>query len=155
TVTALFNDFAPQGMPVGGGPNVGDTVIIAGAKQSGYNITAVITGTPTPTSFQFSAAGGLVADGGQGFGNPGINWMEHVSLVDFQSSSTVLPTHDAEIAAGLFMESIIQPPFKFANQFENIYSGGNQTIVVPTIRAWPVPSSQVWGVYLFYQGKAP
>ena len=164
TVTVLFNDFAPNGLPVGGGPSVGDTIVVAGANQSGYNITSgIITALLSPTSFQYAAGiSGMVADGGQGFTSPGIGWLTHVSLTDFQSSSQVIPTHDAEIASGLFMESIIQPPFKFANQIETIYSGGsitagqsNQNIVVPTIRAWPVPSSQVWAVYLFYQGKAP
>jgi len=70
--------------------------------------------------------------------------------------------HDAEIASSLFMESITQPPIKFANQIETVYTGGSvtagqssQQIVVHTMRAWPVPSSQVWAVYLFFQAKAP
>jgi len=164
TVTANYSDFAPNGLASGGGPSVGDTIAVNGANQAGYNIsTGTITAVLSPTSFQYIAAvSGLVADGGQGLTNPGINWIAHVSLVDFQSSSPVQPTHDAEVASGLYMESIIQPPFKFANQIETIYSGGSITagqssanIVVPTMRAWPVPSSQVWGVYLFYQGKAP
>ena len=164
TVTALFNDFAPNGLPSGGGPSIGDIIAVNGANQAGYNITTgVITAVLSPTSFQYVAGvSGLAPDGGQGLTNPGINWIAHVSLTDFQSSSQVIPTHDAEVASGLFMESIIQPPFKFANQVETIYSGGSvgagqayPNIVVPTMRAWPVPSSQVWGVYLFYQGKAP
>jgi hypothetical protein len=162
TVTALFNDFAPNGMANGTGPNTGDTVIIKGANQAGYNITAVILSTPTNTSFTYTATGGLAPDGGQGFGNPGINWMEHVSMTDFQSSGLVTPTHDGEIAASLFMESIIQPPIKWAFQVENIFTGGSvgagqssTNIPIPLIRAWPVPSSQIWGIYLFYQGKAP
>jgi hypothetical protein len=155
TVTALFNDFAPTGLLSGTSPNVGDTIIINGAAQSGYNITATITAIPTPTSFQFQAVAGLASDGGQGINNPGISWLEHVSLTDFQSSSTVIPVHDGEIAASLFMESIQQPPFKFANQIEKMFTGNNMTVVTPLIRAWPVPSSQIWGVYLFYQGKAP
>jgi len=155
TVTALFNDFAPNGLQSGTSPNVGDTVIIAGAAQAGYNITATITAIPTPTSFQYTAVAGLAIDGGQGIQNPGISWLEHVSLTDFQSSSTVIPVHDGEIAASLFMESIQQPPFKFANQIEKMFTGSNMTVVTPLIRAWPVPSSQIWGVYLFYQGKAP
>jgi hypothetical protein len=95
----------------------------------------------------------LTADGGQGIGN--INWMEHVTLSDFQSSATVVPVHDAEIAASLPMESIIQPPMKFAYQVDNTFTGSNLNIVCPTMRAWPIPSSQVWGVYLFFQAKAP
>jgi hypothetical protein len=159
TVTGLFNDFAPNGLPVGASPAVGDTITVSGAANAGYNITATVTAIPTTTSLQYTAASGLPNDGGQGFGNPGINWMEHVSLTDFQSTATVTPTHDAEIAASLFMESIIQPPFKFAFQVENVWTTGSQpnqiSTVIPLIRAWPVPSSQVWGVYLFYQGKAP
>src|SRR5882724_3805110 len=164
TVTVNFSDFAPNGFASGVGPSIGDIIAVNGANQAAYNVSAgIITAVLSPTSFQYVAAvSGLLADGGQGLTNPGINWLSHTSLVDFQSSSQVQPTHDAEIASGLFMESIIQPPFKFANQVETIYTGGtinagqsSLNIVVPTIRAWPVPSSQVWGVYLFYQGKAP
>src|SRR6266404_3928782 len=102
TVTAVFNDFAPNGLPVGGGPSIGDIITIAGANQAAYNITlGVITAVPSPTSFKYTAAvGGLAADGGQGLTNPGINWIAHTSLVDFQSSSQVQPTHDAEVASG-------------------------------------------------------
>jgi hypothetical protein len=165
TVTALFNDFAPNGLPVGGGPAVGDIITVAGANQSPYNISSgVITAVLSPVSFTYEAAfGGLFADGGQGFSNPGINWLSHVSLVDFQASGNIIPVHDAEIASSLFMESITQPPIKFANQIETVYSSGgaitpgqsSQQIVVHTMRAWPVPSTQVWGVYLFFQAKAP
>lgn len=150
TVTALFNDFAPNGLPAGQQPNVGDTITVAGANQAGYNITTTITATPTPTSFQYTAVGGLTADGGQGI--QGINWLEHVSMQDFQSSSPVQPVHDAEIASGLFLESIIQPSIKWAFQIENIFPSN---IVVPTVRGWPVPSSQVWAIFLFFQAKAP
>jgi hypothetical protein len=155
TVTALFNDFAPNGMSSGAGPNPGDLITISGAAQGGYNITTSITAVLTPTSFTYTAVAGLANDGGQGFGNPGINWMEHVSLTDFQSTGLVTPTHDGEIAASLFMESIIQPPIKFAYQTEQVYTGGGQNITIPMMRSWPVPSSQIWGVYLFYQGRAP
>lgn len=154
TVTATFNDFAPNGLGVSGkGPVIGDVVTVAGASQAGYNITATITAVPTTTSFQYTAVGGLTPDGGQGISN--INWMEHVTLSDFQSSATVVPVHDAEIAASLPMESIIQPPGKWAYQVDNTFTSGNTTITCPTFRAWPVPSSQIWGVYLFYQAKAP
>lgn len=155
-VTALFNDFAPNGLGTGLGPTVGDTVIIDGAGQSGYNITATISAVPTPTSFQYQAlASGLADDGGQGFTNPGINWMEHVSMSDFQCSSTITPVHDGEIVASLAMESICQPPIKWCYQVEKIYIGSNLTVAIPKIRSWPVPGSQIWGIYLFYQGKAP
>jgi hypothetical protein len=154
TVTANFKDFAPTGLGVAGkGPAVGDVVTIAGANQAGYNITTAITAVPNATSFQYTAAGGLTPDGGQGISN--INWMEHVTLSDFQSSATVVPVHDAEIAASLPMESIIQPPMKWAYQVDNSFTSGNTTIICPTFRAWPVPSSQIWGVYLFFQAKAP
>lgn len=154
TVTATFNDFAPNGLPSGQQPNVGDTVTVGGANDSKYNITATITATPTATSFQYTAVGGAqTPDGGQGIS--GINWMEHVSMQDWQSSATVIPVHDAEIASGLFLESIIQPPMKWAFQTETIYTGSNLNITVPLFRGWPVASSQVWATYLFYQAKAP
>lgn len=156
-VTATFNDFAPNGFPAGLQPNVGDVVTVAGANDPKYNITATITATPTPTSFQYTAAGGAQSpDGGQGI--PGINWLEHVSMQDWQSSASVQPVHDAEIASGLFLESIIQPPIKWAFQIENLFPAlgvGLPNIVVPTARAWPVPSSQVWAIFLFFQAKAP
>jgi len=154
TVTATFNDFAPTGWPAGiTQPRVGDTITVSGALQAGYNITTVITAVPTTTSLQYTAVGGLAADGGQGINN--INWMEHVTLQDFQSTATVIPVHDAEIAAALPMESIIQPPIKWSYHKDN-FSGVIPTqIDAPTFRSWPVPSSQIWGVYLFYQARAP
>lgn len=148
-VTATFSDYAPNGLPAGNGPVVGETVTIAGASQAGYNITTTITAVPSPTSFQYTAVGGLAPDGGQGISN--INWMEHVSLQDWQSTATVIPVHDAEIAASLPLESIIQPPMKWAYQLDKIFG----SITCPMFRAWPVPSSQVWGVNLFFQAKAP
>jgi hypothetical protein len=155
TVTATFNDFAPNGWPAGiTQPRVGDTITVAGALQAGYNITATITAVPTTTSLQYVAlVGGLTADGGQGINN--INWMEHVTLQDFQSSATVIPVHDAEIAAALPMESIIQPPIKWSYHKDNFSGAIPNQIDAPTFRSWPVPSSQIWGVYLFYQARAP
>lgn len=153
TVTATFSDFAPTGLPSGQGPNVGDTITIAGASQAGYNITTTITAVPSSTSLQYTAAGGLTNDGGQGISN--INWMEHVSLQDWQSTATVIPVHDAEIAASLPLESIIQPPMKFAYQLDKVFGSGITAVTCPLMRAWPVPSSQVWAVNLFFQAKAP
>lgn len=153
TVTATFNDFAPNGYPAGSGPVVGDPIVVAGAKDSKYNISATVTAA-TSSTLQYTAAGGAgTPDGGQGISN--INWMEHVTLSDFQSSATVIPVHDVEIAASLPMESIIQPPMKFAYQVDTVFTGSNLSITCPLIRAWPVPSSQIWGVYLFFQAKAP
>jgi hypothetical protein len=150
TVTATFSDFAPTGLPVGNGPAIGDTITVAGANDSKYNITTTITAVPSTTSFQYTSAGGAQSpDGGQGISN--INWMEHVSLQDWQSTATVIPVHDAEIAASLPLESIIQPPMKWAYQLDKIIGG----TTCPMFRAWPVPSSQVWGVNLFMQAKAP
>jgi hypothetical protein len=155
TVTATFNDFAPAGWPAGiTQPRVGDTITVSGALQAGYNITATVTNVPTTTSLQYVAlVGGLTPDGGQGINN--INWMEHVTLQDFQSTATVIPVHDAEIAAALPMESIIQPPIKFSYHKDNFFGVIPNQIDAPTFRAWPVPSSQIWGVYLFYQARAP
>lgn len=153
TVTATFSDFAPTGLATGTGPKVGDTIMVAGANQAGYNITTAITAVPNATSFQYTAVGGLTNDGGQGIAN--INWMEHVTLSDFQSSATVIPVHDAEIAAALPMESIIQPPGKFSYHKDNSFVSGNTTIICPTFRSWPIASSQIWGVYLFFQARAP
>jgi hypothetical protein len=154
TVTATFSDFAPNGFPAGiTSPKIGDTITVAGASQAGYNITTTITAVPSSTSFQYTAAGGLTPDGGQGVNN--INWMEHVTLSDFQSSATVVPVHDAEIAASLPMESIIQPPMKFSYHKDNFLGAGAAQTNSPTFRAWPVPSSQIWGTYLFYQARAP
>jgi hypothetical protein len=156
TVTANYSDFAPNGFPAGiTQPRVGDTITVSGANQFQYNITTQITAvnTPNPLSFQYLAAGGLGPDGGQGINN--INWMEHVTLADFQSTATVIPVHDAEIAAALPMESIIQPPIKFSYHKDNFFGVIPTQIDAPTFRAWPVPSSQIWGVYLFYQARAP
>ena len=153
TVTASFSDFAPNGIPAGiAQPVVGDIITVAGAADSKYNITATILtliGSPV-TGFTYTAAGGATTpDGGQGINN--INWMEHVTLSDFQSTATVVPVHDAEIAASLPMESIIQPPGKWSYHKDNLVGAIN----APTFRSWPVSSSQVWGVFLFYQARAP
>ncbi len=155
TVTACYSDFAPNGFPAGiAQPTVGDTITVSGATQSGYNITATITAVnASAKTFQYTAAGGLSADGGQGINN--INWMEHVTLSDFQSTATVIPVHDAEIAASLPMESIIQPPMKFSYHKDNLFGTAPSQTNSPTFRAWPVPSSQIWGVYLFFQARAP
>lgn len=156
TATATYSDFAPTGFPAGiAQPTIGDVIIVSGATQPAYNGTQVITLTnPATKTFQYSGiAGGLTPDGGQGINN--INWMEHVTLADFQSTATVIPVHDAEIAASLPMESIIQPPIKFSYHKDNFFGSVPTQVNAPTFRAWPVPSSQIWGVYLFFQARAP
>lgn len=155
TATATFSDFAPngiQGASPGGQPQlfaIGDQATIAGANQTTYNATFTLTSVPNTTSVQFTAAGGLVNDGGQGIGD--ICWIEHATLQDYMSTSTVKPLHDIEVVSSLPNESIIQPPFKVAMQIEN--SAG--TLVTPLFRFWPVPSSQIWNALIFYQLVAP
>ena len=173
TVTALFSDFAPNGTfglngppgstPVTSGtsvPQVGQLVTITGASQAGYNVTnAVITATPLAAnggilSVQFTAAGGLTSDGGQGIGDS--NWISHCTLEDFMNTATVRPVHDIEVVSSLYPESIIQPPFKLCLLTENVSNltaGGQLTTL--TFRFWPVPSSQIWRALIFYQLKAP
>lgn len=158
TVTATFSDFAPNGILGLGSSStsniqVGDKATITGASQSGYNVTsATITGVTT-TSVTFTAAGGLTNDGGQGINN--LSWFEHATLQDYFSGAVVKPVHDIEIVSSLPQESIIQPPFKVCMQVENIQSSGNTTLSTLTMRFWPVPSSQIWNAFLFYQNRAP
>lgn len=158
TVTATFSDFAPNGILGLGSSSTsqiiaGDVVTISGASQSGYNITATITGTPTTTSFTFTAAGGLNPDGGQGIS--GLSWIEHATLRDYMSGAVVKPVHDIEVVSALPVESIIQPPYKICMQQETSTTVNNVSVSTLLIRTWPVPSSQTWEALLVYQLKAP
>lgn len=177
TVTALFSDFAPSGIGGVGGVNpiqVGDTAIITGAGQTQLNNTFTLTAVPNATSVQFTAIGGLNTDGG--FGLPFLSWLEKATLQDFMSGATVKPVHEIEVVSSLPMESIIQPPFKLCMLAETITTGtvagvgfgqggygfggfGGTTsslgiVSTLTMRTWPVPSSQIWNVFAFYQNKA-
>ncbi len=157
TVTATFSDFAPNGIAgVGGttpGIAVGDLVTISGAADSKYNISTTVTGTPSNTSFTYTAASGAATpDGGQGIND--LCWVEHCTLQDYFSSAIVKPVHDIEVVSSLPNESIIQPPYKICMQIENVQTSGNQNVSQLTMRFWPVPSSQIWNTLTFYQKKA-
>lgn len=157
TVTATFSDFAPNGIGGLGSSvttniQIGDLATITGASQSGYNGTFTVTGTTT-TSVTFTAAGGLANDGGQGIND--LSWLERATLQDFFNGASVKPVHDIEVVSSLQLESIIQPPFKICMLTENIQSSAGVTLNTLTMRTWPVPSSQIWNVFTFYQRKAP
>jgi hypothetical protein len=266
TVTALFSDFAPNGtfglngppgsQPVTSGssiPQVGQVVTITGAAQPAMNvtnapITALVTGTNGGIlGVKFTVATtGLQNDGGQGIGD--LNWVSHCTLQDYMNTGTVRPVHDIEVVSSLYIESIIQPPFKVCMLLENtpavtpivlqdpnggnwllgvnaagqititltnlvgqsffllndsttattwklsvnaaqnlvttstafsvnpqvLYVAANTPIIIAngiletigspsgqafgttlTFRFWPVPSSQIWQAFIFYQQKAP
>jgi hypothetical protein len=138
TVTALFSDFAPNGtfglngppgsQPVTTGssiPTPGQFVTITGALQQAYNVTkAVITGQIIGANggvegITFNiATTGLAIDGGQGIGD--LNWVSHCTLQDYMNTATVRPVHDIEVVSTLYIESIIQPPFKVCMLLENV-----------------------------------
>jgi hypothetical protein len=157
-VTALFSDFAPNGtfglngppgsQPVTSGtsiPTPGQTVTIVGALQSAYNVTnAVITGQVIGTNggvlgVTFNVATtGLANDGGQGIGD--LNWVSHCTLQDYMNTATVRPLHDIEVVSTLYLESIIQPPFKVCMLLENTPTA------VPVILNDPVGNFWLLGV---------
>ena len=169
TVTANFIDFAPNGTfglsgppgstPVTTGtsiPQIGNLVTITGALQSGYNVTsAVITGlvyAPNGgiTGVTFTVAPtGLTNDGGQGIAN--VSWVSSILLQDYMNTATVRPIYPIEVVSSLQLESIIQVPFRACIQLEQTF--GNITTLL--YRVYPLPSSQIWNVFTFYQGKAP
>lgn len=159
-VVADFSRFAPngiQGLSTSNQPNQyssGDWVTISGAGNDAYNGRQLILDVPSKSTFTYSiAATGLPPDGGQGINSLG--WVEHATLEDHLSTAWVKPVRDIEVVSGLSKESIIQPPFKVCQQFENVQQCGNLAINEQLIRFYPVPSSQIWKVYLFYQLKAP
>lgn len=141
TVTANTGDSGPHGFATN------DSCQILNADVSGYNGTFTITVTDT-THFTYTAgSSGLANSGGAGITD--ISWVSHCTLSDFNSTGTVKPYHDIEVVTSLFLESIIQPPMKICRLSDD------ETHTTSTFRVWPVPSSQVWGVFLNYQGKAP
>lgn len=159
-VLASFDRFAPNGIQGVGTSQMpplfatGDTVVIEGAGNGAYNGTFTIVDTPSINSFTYAApATGLMPDGGQGINL--LNWVEHGTLEDWLSTAFVKPRRDIEVVSSLPIESIIQPPFKVAMQFENVLICGGLSISELMFRMWPVPSSQIWRVVVFYQLKAP
>jgi hypothetical protein len=154
TVTALFSDFAPNGtfglngppgsQPVTTGssiPTPGQTVTITGAMQAAYNVTnAVITGQVIGANggvlgCTFSVATtGLAADGGQGIGD--LNWVSHCTLQDYMNTATVRPVHDIEVVSTLYIESIIQPPFKVCMLLENVPMVTPVVLQDPSLNNW-------------------
>ena len=159
-VVASFDRFAPDGIQGVGTSQmpplfaIGDQVTIAGAGNGTYNGTFAITDVPSKTSFVYQLpVTGLAPDGGQGINL--LNWVEHSTLEDWLSTAFVKPRRDIEVVSSLNIESIVQPPFKIAMQFENVLICGTLAISELMIRMWPVPSSQIWRVLVFYQMKAP
>ena len=158
-VTASYDRFAPNGIqglgtsqmpPLFG---IGDQVTIKGAGDGFYNGTFTITDVPSVTSFTYQLPNsGLAPDGGQGINL--LNWVEHSTLEDWLSTAFVKPRRDIEVVSSLNVESIVQPPFKVAGQFENVLICPTVAISEWMIRLWPVPSSQIWRVLIFYQMKA-
>jgi hypothetical protein len=168
--TANFSDFAPNGTfglngppgstPVTTGssvPQIGNLVTIVGAAQAAFNVTnAVITGlikSPNGgiTGVTFNVAvSGLIPDGGQGIGD--VNWISHCSMQDYMNTGTVRPIGDIEVVSTLYLDSMIQTPFKACLLNENLTS---PTLTTLTMRVWPLPSSQIWNLFFFYQQKAP
>jgi hypothetical protein len=159
-VVAHFNRFAPHGVR-GRSTNslplsfaVGDWVTITGAGNNVYNGRHLILAA-SRTSFVFKVEPVVepVPDGGQGINSLG--WLEHANLEDHFNTAFVKPNRDILVVSGLSQESIIQPPFKVCVQFENVQNCGQLALSELLIRFWPVPSSQIWRAFLFYQKKAP
>lgn len=161
-VIADYSRFAPNGIRGKGTStlplpfSVGDLVTIFGAAQAPYNGTFPIVAVLSPTAFVYSLpvnVVGLGPDGGQGINSVG--WLERSSLEDFLSTAFVKPVREILVVASLPQESIIQPPFKVTLQVENIQQCGPKVVTELLIRLWPVPSSQIWRVMIFYQMRAP
>lgn len=159
-VVADYSRFAPDGIQGKGTSQmpplfaVGDEVEIKGAGDSRYNGTFTIVDVPSLNTFVYSVPdSGLLPDGGQGINL--LNWVEHATLEDFLSTAFVKPKRDIEVVSSLNLESIVQPPFKVCMQFENVLICGNLSISELLMRFWPVPSSQIWRAFIFYQMKAP
>jgi hypothetical protein len=160
-VLAVYNIFAPNGIQGLGTSQLpplftaGDIVTIEGAGNDIFNGNHMILDTPTNTTFIYNPMTSeiLQPDGGPGIN--GINWIEHATLEDFLSTAFVKPVRDIEVTTSMPKESIVQPPFKVCLQFEDIQQCGNHGISKLLIRLWPVPSSQIWRVLLYYQFRAP
>ena len=159
TVIARYDRFAPDGIRGKGTAFLparfawGDEVVIHGAGIDAYNGRHIITDA-WHTGFTYEICEtGLGPSGGQGVNS--IAWLEHANIEDWFSTAWVKPNREILVVSGLPTESIIQPPFKVCLQVENMQTCGNTSITEVLIRFWPVPSSQVWRVLLFYQKKAP
>lgn len=159
-VVADYSRFAPHGIQGKGTSQipplfaVGDEVEIKGAGDNRYNGKFTIVDVPSLNTFVYTVPDtGLLPDGGQGINL--LNWVEHATLEDFLSTAWVKPKRDIEVVSSLNLESIIQPPFKVCMQFENVLMCGNLSISELMMRFWPVPSSQIWRAFIFYQMKAP
>ena len=124
----------------------GASVTIAGCVDPNFNHTFTVTAVPSNSSIQFTVPAGLSGSGAPGITN--IGWLERCVLQDYANTSPVKPLHNIEVVATLMLESIIQPPFKIA------YEGEQQPGVI-IFRTWPVPSSQIWNVFIDYQVKPP
>ncbi len=168
-VTAIFSDFAPNGTfglngppgstPVTTGasiPQIGNLVTIENALQPAYNVTnAVITGLVLGTNGGIIGATfnvgtvGLAADGGQGL--PNVNWVSSMYIQDYFNSATVKPLYQIEVVSSLQLESVIQNPYRACVQLEQT----RNNITTLLMRVYPLPSSQIWNVITFFQGKAP
>lgn len=159
-VLATYSRFAPFGIRGKGTSTTplpfapGDSVTISGARQAPYNGTFEIDAVPSINSFIYELpTAGLSNDGGQGINN--IGWLERATLEDFFSTAFVKPVREILVVASLSQESIVQPPFKVTVQFENIQQCGPQVMHEVLIRLWPVPSSQIWRVLIFFQLRPP
>ena len=159
-VLANYDHFAPDGVRGKGTSHqppvfaVNDTVTIMGAGNGAYNGDFTIVDVPSLTSFVYNLdPTGLEPDGGQGINSWG--WMEHATLEDYFSTAWVKPVRDIEVVYGLNQESIVQPPYKVAMQFEKVLQCGDHAMSELLIRFFPCPSSQIWRALLFYQKKAP
>src|SRR5271166_1672610 len=140
TVTVNTGDFGPHGFIPG------QNVIIRNVQNVGFNGTFPITGTPDSTHFTYANAT-LGISGGPGITDMG--WLESCTFQDYSSSGTVKPVHDVETVFALRPESIIQNPIQVCFLSEDV----NHSTV--TIRTWPVPGSQIWGIQIPYQSKCP
>ena len=159
-VTARYDRFAPDGIQGKGTSSIpflfapGDEVTIMGAGNGAYNGTFIIVDVPSKTSFVYDPeTSGLLPDGGQGINSLG--WLERAVLEDYLSTAWVKPVREILVVSALPQESIVQPPFKVCMQFEHVLLCGNLSISELLMRLWPVPSSQIWRVLVFYQAKAP
>jgi hypothetical protein len=159
-VVADYSKFAPSGIQGRGTSQMpprfrrGDVAVIQGAGNNAYNGAHKITHVPDLNRFMFEVEeAGLPPDGGQGINS--LAWMERATLEDFLNTAFVKPKRDILAVSGLPQESIIQPPFKVCLQIENVQQCGQQALTELLIRFWPVPSSQIWRAFVFYQLKAP
>lgn len=160
-VVADYSRFAPHGIRGLGTSAMplpfaaGDWVEIAGAGQAPYNGRFRIAGILSKTSFAYELPNvtPLEPDGGQGINS--IAWLERATLEDFFSTAFVKPVRDILVVSSLYQESIVQPPFKVCLQVENIQQCAGKVVTELLIRLWPVPSSQIWRVMVFYQLRAP